>query len=147
MHSESFKIKHIKEIQYIGNKDAIRMMEESIIQAERLGILIAFSLIHEGKIIAIGGIYDLWPGVGEAFSIMSETAFDYPKSLYRHFKVNIEFGINLNKYARVQALVKVGLNAGVRFIEHLGFTREAMLEKWGPDGADYYMYKRIMQWQ
>ncbi|MBN1625499.1 MAG: hypothetical protein JW944_03155 [Deltaproteobacteria bacterium] len=130
-------------IKYTGNRDAILMMEDSIIHAEKLGILIAFSLIHDGEIIAIGGIYELWPGVGEAFSIMSDTAFKYPKSLYCHFKLNFGFGISHKKYTRIQSMVKVGFDAGVRFIERLGFEREGVMEKWGPDGCDYYIYKRI----
>jgi hypothetical protein len=147
MYSENFKLRHLQEIKYVVDISIIQIVEASITQAEQLGALIAFSLMHDGKILAIGGIYDLWPGVGEAFSIMSDTAFNYSKSLYQHFKINLDFGVNYKKYTRVQSIVKVGFDAGVRFIEHLGFEREGRMEKWGPDGSDYYMYKRIMQWQ
>ncbi len=143
MHSESFKVEHLNQIDPAGGKDIILMVKGSIIQADKSGNMIGFSLVHEQKIIAIGGIYDLWPGVGEAISFMSEDAFKYPKSLFSAFSRGLSAGIKIKKYWRVQAMVKAGFDEGTRFIEHLGFEQEGLMRKWAPDGTDFYIYARV----
>lgn len=44
---------------------------------------------------------------------------------------------------RIEATVKVGFSAGVRFIEHCGFHREGVMHKFSIDGDHEYLYARI----
>ncbi len=143
MHVETFKIEHLDKIKPIGYNGMFQSMCESIRQYDQIGKIIAFSLIHEDEIILIGGIYEIWEGVGEAFSIMSKSAIKYPKSLYASFSRSFETGIKIGRYRRVQSMVKADFKEGIRFIERLGFKREGLLKSWAPDKSDYYIYARI----
>lgn len=143
MHSEVFKMEHLTQIEALASKDSLRMLGGTIRANALSGKLIGFSLIHEQKVIAIGGVNELWQGVGEAFSVMSKSIFKYPKSLYKAFKLNLNTGLATGQYNRIHASVECDFPEGIRFIEKLGFKREGRMELWGPDGKDYYMYARL----
>jgi len=143
MHCETLKREHLQQIDPAGGLDVITETAFSTL-CNGIDGVIGFTLVHNNRIIAIGGIYELWKGVGEAFAIMGEGAFLYPKSLFATFSRNLETGIKIGNYRRIQATIKEGFDAGIRFIEHLKFKSEGLLEKWGPDGNNYYMYARII---
>lgn len=144
MHSETFKTEHLEKIIPAGGGKVPGLIIEQTKASERNGSLIAFSLMHNNEIVAIGGICEIWPGVGDSFSIMSESAMRYPKSLFAAFAANLKVGLKIGGFRRVQASVLVGFDAGVRFIEKLGYEREGIMKAWGPDGSDYFLYARTI---
>lgn len=98
----------------------------------------AFTLIIDNKIIACGGIEQLWPGVGEAWLIMSEGALKYPVSVMRRAR---EIFPKMNtKYHRVQALVLYQFHKAMLFVERLGFRYEGLMQAYGPNKEDYMRY-------
>lgn len=143
MHTEFFKMDHLKKIDPMVNDKVFNIISSTVEIADSMGSLIAFSLINGENVVAIGGIYELWPGVGEAFAIMSKSVTKYPKSLYSSFKSNIDAGMKIGNFIRVQATVKADFPAGIRFLEHLGFKEEGLMKKWGFDHCDYYRYARV----
>jgi hypothetical protein len=144
LHIEFLKSEHLKKIDPVTSKSELSIISGPIRQAEKAGTLLGFSLFSDNEIIVIGGIYRMWEGVGEAFSVMSKNAYKYPKALFSAFARNIETGITAGKYRRLQATVKADFGAGIRFLERLGFEREGLMRSWGLDGSDYYMYARIV---
>ena len=45
---------------------------------------------------------------------------------------------------RVQANVVCEFIPGVQWLERMGFKLEGKMHKYGPDGADHYLYARII---
>ncbi len=141
MHSETFKMEHLKMISPV--EPIGEMVSKSLRIGDNTGKLIAFSLINEGQVIVVGGIYEIWPGVGEAVTIMSKQAYKYRKSMFAAVLRGLRTGIKIGQYRRVQATVKADFDAGINFVEALGFEREGLMRSWGPDGSDFLMYARL----
>jgi hypothetical protein len=94
-------------------------------------------LLEEGKPVAVGGTIPIWEGHSIALGLVSRAARS-PLALYRFALSIVE-----KPKGRVWAFVRSDFKEGVRFIERLGFVREGLLERFGPDGADYFSYARF----
>jgi len=97
------------------------------------------------KIIGCAGILPIWGGVGHAWVVMGN---DYRKHrIWIHKQVKdifIKIAIGMH-FKRVQANVQCDFYDAVRWIEALGFERESVLKRYGPDGKDHYMYARFFE--
>lgn len=104
----------------------------------------AFTLFHDDLVIACGGICcAAWPGFGEAWLIPSAYIGKYPKSIFRYSRDFVEAVINRLDLFRVQTTVRELDNVSVRWIEHLGFTREGLLRKFTVNQENSFIYARI----
>jgi hypothetical protein len=99
----------------------------------------AFILFHNNEIVASGGFYIMWPGVCEAWLMITPLIFKYPLLFVREVK-KIFKDI---KMTRIQASVKVSDKRAVKFLKHLGFKIEGFMAKYGPDGSDHYLMGRV----
>jgi hypothetical protein len=104
-----------------------------------------FTLIRNGHAIMSGGIYPVWKGLGEAWVIPSDLIRPYKKAVVHHVKKYMDEMIRDNDYRRIQSTVRADFTTGQRFIEFLGFRREAFLQSYGPDGADHISYSRVIK--
>lgn len=103
-----------------------------------------FTLMAHGRVVACGGVLTLWPGVAEAWICVSVHAKDHPSFVYRYAKAVIEVAIKVGKLHRLQAHVQTNFTTARRFMEHLGFELESGLTRFGPDQADYVLYRRLL---
>ena len=104
----------------------------------------SFTLISEGRILCVGGIFPLWPGVGQVWLIPSVHGLAKPMVFVRHIKRMLNSMQETGKYHRVQAIISTQLTRGDRWIEYLGFTKEGLLRKYTPQGTDYFMYAKVV---
>ena len=104
----------------------------------------SYSMISNGHLIAAGGIFPIWTSTGEAWLIPSDRVSRVKKSFA--YSVRHVFGLLVeeNSYRRVQASARADYRGGQRFLEWLGFEREGLMKSYGPDGADYVMYGKVM---
>jgi hypothetical protein len=104
----------------------------------------AYTLFHNDDIILISGVVVPFCGVGEAWLIAdTELIKKYKLSAYRAVKNGLDMIITHKKLRRVQATVKQGYEAGIRFIEHLGFKSEGIMPLYDPDGSTHIRYARL----
>mgnify|MGYP003671506105 CR=1 FL=1 len=54
----------------------------------------------------------------------------------------VKLGPHLN-LRRLQIVVDVNREKAVQWADFLGFKREGVMKRYGPEGHDYYMYARI----
>lgn len=99
----------------------------------------AYTALGEKGIYAVGGIIQMWEGSYEVWSMFSVHTNRAGLSLAKAIKK----GINKIKKGRLQAYVDVDFTEAIRFIEWLGFEREATLKQYGLGGKDNYIYARI----
>lgn len=104
---------------------------------------IAWSGFAEGHLVAAGGVHFYWPGVGEAWTFMTSSLHKYRFSVHKHVYRLLNDIINRHKLYRVQAVINASHQAALDWIEALGFEKEGLMKKYGPDGQDYYMYGRV----
>lgn len=105
--------------------------------------VVGYTLVDGEKIVATAGIHIMWPGVGEGWLIMSKHAVEYGRSVARYAYRGFDSIMADNGLHRVQASVSSLDPEAVRFARWMGFENEGIMEKFGPDGSDYYRMARI----
>ena len=99
----------------------------------------SWAILADDEVLAIGGIVRLWENTGEAWSIVSARAKDYPLAVCKASRAAVR-GARLR---RVQACIRAGDDTARRFAEICGMDAEATLRAFGPEGEDYIIYARI----
>jgi len=103
----------------------------------------AFTALDDDGVAGCGGIVELWPGVGQAWAILSGRALSHPLTLTRTAQRELDRIARRCKLSRVQATVADGHGAGARWLAFLGFEVEGLLVNYGPGGTgDYWIYGR-----
>ena len=106
-----------------------------------------YTVIYENRIVAVGGLYVRWEGVGLLWLMLTA---DCKKDNFHGvlaidaIKQKTDHLIEHNNLWRAEAVVRVGFDAAVKMIEFLGFKRESVMEKYMPDKTDGYLYVRII---
>lgn len=93
----------------------------------------------EGQIIAIAGLMPEWENRATAWAYISK---DAGRHFVRIHKAVSRF-LEQSDYRRIEATIDVGFDAGVKWIEMLGFEYEGYLRAYRPDGADMLLYARV----
>lgn len=102
----------------------------------------AYTLEAAGKPLACVGVRTVWTGVGEAWAVVAKEFKDHP-SAFRKVRDLLELVQIRGCYQRIHAFVPCGFDAGLRFVEHLGFRRETgRLDKFFPWGDGAFLYVR-----
>ena len=98
------------------------------------------TLFHDGKIAVCGGIRVLWKGTGESWMFLSRT--NCGPSVMKTAREWLDRTIEDNSIDRVNAIIPAG-EKWARTERFLGFSFEAMMRKFGPNGLDKALYARI----
>lgn len=107
--------------------------------------LFAYSVVDDdtGEVMAIGGSQPYSSGNYIFWSFISAfTKTQEWPSIARAGKRIID-GLIYNGAKRVEVTVKEGYNEAVRLVEMIGFEKEGLLRKYGPNGENYLMYSRV----
>ena len=103
----------------------------------------AFSVVDNGRISAMFGIWQLWPGVCEAWLIPSKHIGRKVVALHRGTLAFYEHVSQQMNMKRLQFSVHSSNATACVWAERCYFTREGTMRSYGPDGADYYLYGRL----
>jgi len=77
---------------------------------------------------------------GDLWLIPSIYVNKYPLTIFKVASSYISNAIDTLKLHRVQAII---MQPEVKWIEKLGFEREGLLRKFGPNKEDKYIYARV----
>lgn len=102
----------------------------------------AWTLFYKHQPALVMGLDHKWPTNYEAWIIPGKISLQHGTLLSRGArrffdKIPVKLGLR-----RLQIVVNVEREAAVRWAEFLKFKREGVMAKYGPEGADYYMYAR-----
>jgi hypothetical protein len=116
--------------------------------ASRAGLLghneiVAYTLLDDDKVLAVGGAHVMWFGAGEAWVLVSPECLGKPASFARYAKKLFDSILQDTELRRVQASIHVDDDRAYRFAEWLGFENEGVMRKYGVDGGDYYRMARV----
>lgn len=112
-------------------------------QARVLACGPAVTMLRDGDVVACGGVTLLWRDVAEAWMRTSPLVEAHPVALVRTVRRFLGTVWRNLALKRLQCVVRSDYDRALRFAEHVGFRREAILHRYGPDGADYIMCARI----
>lgn len=104
-----------------------------------------FTVINDNGIVMSGGVALLGWRRGEAWLLLSNLFYKYPIVSTKMIRNKLSDIIGQHGLVRVQSLVYPEFNAGMRFIEMLGFECEGLLRSFGPNNEDMLMYAMVVR--
>lgn len=121
-----------------------RHILESLPGERREALLKRYSrtLWEESQPIALYGAFPLFEGCYQAWALLSDAALDHPVVLTRSVLRALDWLASEEPVRRVQMHVRDGFEAGQAWARFLGFIPEGLNRRYGPDGADYWIYAR-----
>ena len=103
----------------------------------------SYIAVHHGRPLAVFGCIPLWTGVGEAWLITDKDLSSIARPFHRVTKKMFDIFMAELNLVRLQVTVHSSNLQAVKWIKTLYFKEEGRLEKYGPDGKDFFMYARI----
>jgi RimJ/RimL family protein N-acetyltransferase len=115
-----------------------------LLKAEHLknleGSVFAYSLFHNDKILASGGVMELWPGRAEAWAFVGKGVAKHAVSIV---KIARE-ALDTSSVSRIEATVDCNFIQGHKFLIALGFNIEChRMRSYYMDGRDASLYSRV----
>jgi hypothetical protein len=104
----------------------------------------SFTGMLDNKPIAAGGVFPLWDGVAEGWVLATKKINAYPITFSKVIKLRTEMMLKNNNFKRLQTSVKADCAVAIRFAKFLGLKEEGLMKNYGPDGADFYRFARIL---
>ncbi len=101
------------------------------------------SAFAPGGMLAIGGLVIIARGVAEVWLAPSQLARRYPLALTQAAGRFLDQAWRELKLHRLQAGVLAQNRRACRWIELLGFAREGVMRKFGPQGQDFVLYAKV----
>ena len=102
----------------------------------------AITAYLHGRPTACFGFVEIWPGVAEMWLLIEERARKYGKTLTRGAIGFRDYAVITRNLHRVQITVRCDDIRAVRWAKAIGFAEECRMSKYGPDGADFYLFAR-----
>jgi hypothetical protein len=97
------------------------------------------------EIIGIAGVTPIWSGVAHAWVILGTNVQSHRFFMHRNVGKYLEILAKRFLLKRVQATVPVSSHKNLSWIEVLGFELESKLDRFGPDGKDHFMYRKLYE--
>ena len=104
---------------------------------------LAFTGLINDKVIAAAGMKRIWGNVAEGWFIAKNDVWNYPITIAKAVKQNIDYLATSNNIKRLQTAVRTDFGIGIRFAKWLGFTNEGLMKCYGFDDTDHYRFARI----
>lgn len=98
-------------------------------------------------LLGIAGFWELWDGVGEGWLILTPEGRERPFVTYREIRKRFYQAASELGLRRIQATVRADFEQGCQLVERLGLEVEGLLREYGADGADHWVYARILKCQ
>ncbi len=103
-----------------------------------------FTGLVDDKIVACGGIINIWTGLAEAWLALTPLSKFHVSFVYRHVHGFLDGLIRTYSLRRIQTTVQADWLEANRFAQRLGFIQAALLEKYGINGESHYLYEMVM---
>lgn len=96
------------------------------------------------EVIAVLAGYKPSHGVYEVFALISEATSRMPLEFHKKVLGLMDRWYHDRNVHRIQMSVRLGSEQEERWAKSLGFKREGLMRKYGPDRTDYWLYGRTV---
>jgi len=103
----------------------------------------AYTIYHDQDVVACVGVISIVSGVAEIWAITGELVEKYPKDFHKQCMSIIAEAFEKGTLHRLQCIAEVDYERTIKWLERLGFEREATLQNYTPDQKDMYIYTII----
>jgi hypothetical protein len=101
------------------------------------------TIMENGKVLVIGGVIQFWPGVGEAWMMVSPEGRKKGLTLFRHMEGFLKYCFAEHRFHRIQASIVTTHKEAHKCVMRLGFIPEGMMVRYGPNMENYMRYARF----
>lgn len=138
---EPFRPEHIAVIALQPHQQPMRAFIQTPGYAEMLATTDAFTAFVGDRVIACGGVMEIWEGRGTAWALL---ACDLGGDNMRRVHYAAKRYFDSSPLRRIEATCDVDFREGHRWLSLLGFTLETrVMCNYRPDGGDESMYVRL----
>ena len=102
------------------------------------------TIVSGEDIVAIVGLTYIHKGVVEVWSVTSDLVKKYGISYFRAVLTLLRMAQDKLGIHRFQMTMRQDFEVGFKWAESLGFFRESVMWKYGPDKSNVYMYVRFV---
>lgn len=99
---------------------------------------VGVTLMDGDKVVAAGGLIPIWSGRVLAWALIGAGA-----NMHAVTRAAVDFLRRFRELTRIEATIDLTFPEAIRWIELLGFQREGIMRKCGPNGEDFAMYSRV----
>lgn len=99
----------------------------------------AFAATKNGEVVCCFGALEMWEGRALMWCLLSKNAGRHMVAIHR----SAQDFLNRLPYQRIEAYIKVGFDAGKRWVEMFGFKYEGTMKSFFPDGSSALLYARF----
>ena len=105
----------------------------------------AYTLMADGQPVACAGVVEKEWHKGEAWALLSRSAFNFKLAMVRAMKKGIQEVVDSRRFRRIEAVADVNHGMARELLEALGFTCDTPkgMEKYGPNGEKSFLYARV----
>ena len=103
----------------------------------------AWAGFWDDLLLGVAGVSILWPGVGEAWAILTAAGRQHPLIVHRAIVRQLAGIIREHGLRRLQADVIEEFTAGQQWVERLGLIQESVMPQYGPEGQTMVRYRRF----
>ena len=104
----------------------------------------SYAGVVNNEVVAVGGASVMWDGVGEAWYMVSQEGLSRPYMIAKYAGIMLDHIQEDFHLHRLQASVRGQDKIANRFVKWLGFKEEGVMERYGPNKADYIRYARLV---
>ena len=90
------------------------------------------------------GIIDIWDGLGEVWIVVSNAIESRPVSVARGMRELLDGYFEQGGDRRIQSNVRADWATARRFAKFVGMKEEGLMPSFGPEGADYVRYAKVL---
>lgn len=101
----------------------------------------AYTGLAGGRPVIVFGVTPLWAGVAEMWLVADESIVHHARHLLKGGRVFAQACVASLSLHRLQACVQTSNVVAERFINRIGFEREAVLEMYGPSREDFAIWR------
>jgi RimJ/RimL family protein N-acetyltransferase len=136
-----FSMEHVNSINPKDKKIGLQLLN-GLRQVSQHPQVMTFTILENDRPIAIVGYTLVWESVAEVWSILDDSICQMPVAFARKMKRLLNHATDVMALKRLQMNVRASDPVSKRFVEFLGFKKEGLMSKYGPDLVDYYLYGR-----
>ena len=126
------------EVTVLAKGDALKYM---VAQQAAMGTAVT-AFLH-GRPVAVFGVVYIWNGVGEMWSMFDNQAREFHVTMVRGGRIFCDIAIRYLHLHRLQITVRTDDIRAMRYAESIGYEKESVMKKFGPDKVDYLLMTRF----
>lgn len=97
----------------------------------------------DGEPVVVGGFVPTWPGVGSGWMVGTDRWDEVVVEVTRAMKRHILPTLDARGVHRIECRAMAANTASIRWLELVGFKREAVIAQFGQGREDFILYARV----